>query len=90
MGHPQVQGIGSATEEKPKRRGTEVSDRKNPPFAEKREGWDTLKFRGLVAQRKRNPRKQRGRFAASGCKNPPFPPEAGEGWGTLKFRGWAV
>jgi len=28
-----------------KRRGTEVSGRKNPPFAEKREGWGTLKFR---------------------------------------------
>jgi len=27
-----------------KRGETEVSDHKNPPFAEKREGWGTLKY----------------------------------------------
>ncbi len=35
-----------------KRRGghtAEVSDRKSPPFAGKREGWGTLKFKGEVA-----------------------------------------
>jgi len=31
------------------RRGSVTPDRKSPPFAEEREGWGTLKFKGGVA-----------------------------------------
>jgi len=39
-----------------RRRAAEASDRRSPPFAERREGWGTLKFMVLAGSDRRNPR----------------------------------
>ncbi len=41
-----------------RRRAAEVSDRKSPPFAERREGWGTLKYMRWAPSNGRNPRAQ--------------------------------
>ena len=45
--HTQRRRVGRAAErreEREERRGCVALDRKNPPFAENRKGWGTLKF----------------------------------------------